>query len=84
YSDIIDRNFQAWVFKQNAGHIHFTDEQMDWLRTIKDFIATNLSITKDDLDLPIFADRGGLGKFYTVFGSRYESILDEMNLALAA
>jgi type I restriction enzyme R subunit len=83
YSVIVDFNFKKWVFEKNAGHGQFTDEQMKWLRWIKDFIAESMTITKEDLDLAPFVDHGGLGKFYELFGDKYEYLLDEMNLALA-
>jgi type I restriction enzyme R subunit len=36
------------------------------------------------LDLAPFVDHGGLGKFYELFGDKYEALLDEINLALVA
>jgi type I restriction enzyme R subunit len=83
YSNIVNFNFMKWTLAKNAGHIHFSDEQMQWLRWIKDFIAQSLTIQKEDLDLAPFVDHGGLGKFYELFGDKYESLLDEMNFALA-
>ena len=32
----VNYNFQQWSFRHNAGAVHFTDEQMEWLRLIKD------------------------------------------------
>jgi type I restriction enzyme R subunit len=73
-----------WTLKRNAGAIHFTEEQMEWLRLVKDHIAASLSIEKDDLDLSPFDHKGGLGRFYEVFGAEYEEILEEMNVELVA
>jgi len=84
YSDTVSYNFMRWTMAKNAGHVHFTEEQMDWLRMIKDFIANSMAITSDDLNLVPFNRFGGLGKFYSLFGDGYEALLDEMNLALAA
>jgi type I restriction enzyme R subunit len=84
FSDMVDTNFQGFVFAKNAGNIHFSAEQMDWLRMIKDFIARSLCITRDDLYLSPFNDSGGLGRFYELFGDGCEKLLDEMNLALTA
>ena len=64
--------------------IAFTDEQMEWLRLIKDHIAVSLSIEPEDLDLSPFDRKGGLGRFYDVFGDSYEAILQEMNVELVA
>jgi len=73
-----------WALRRNAGAVHFTDEQMEWLRLIKDHIAASLSIEPDDLDLSPFDRKGGLGRFYDVFGEKYEEILAEMNEVLIA
>ena len=84
FSDMVDANFQNWVFAKNAGHIHFTADQMDWLRMIKDFISVSLCITRDDMNFAPFDRGGGLGRFYELFGDGCEGLLDEMNLALTA
>lgn len=57
---------------------------MEWLRLIKDHIAVSLSIEPEDLDLNPFDRRGGLGRFYEIFGEQYEEILAEMNIELVA
>ena len=82
FADRVNYNFMQWTLRRNAGAVHFTDEQMEWLRLIKDHIAASLSITPDDLDLHPFDRRGGLGRFYEVFGDRYLDVLAEMNEVL--
>ena len=77
-------NFQQWAFRRNAGAVHFTDEQMEWLRLIKDHIAASLSVEPDDLEFSPFDRMGGLGRFYDVFGEEYEKILMELNVELVA
>ena len=84
FADRVNYNFMQWTLRRNAGPIHFTDEQMEWLRLIKDHIAVSLSIEPEDLDLSPFDRRGGLGRFYDVFGEQYEAILQEMNIELVA
>ena len=84
FADRVNTNFQNWVFRRNAGAVHFTEEQMDWLRLIKDHIAVSLSIEADDLELNPFDRKGGLGRFYELFGDEYEEILAEMNIELVA
>jgi type I restriction enzyme R subunit len=84
YSAEVNIRFQKWTFKKQEGTFKFTEEQMQWLRMIRDHIAVSLSITKDDLDLDPFGEQGGLGKFYQLFGNRYEEVLEEINFALAA
>ena len=84
FADKVNYNFMQWTLRQNAGAVHFTEEQMEWLRLIKDHIAVSLSIETDDLDLNPFDSKGGLGRFYEVFGDKYEAILQEMNIELVA
>lgn len=85
YSGLVRKRFQEWVFKRHAGNApKFTDEQMAWLRMIADHIATSFHVTKADLELAPFDARGGLGKFYQLFGTDYEAILDELNERLVA
>ena len=84
FADRVNYNFMQWTLRRNAGAVHFTDEQMEWLRLVKDHIAVSLSIEPSDLDLNPFDRKGGLGRFYEVFGTQYESILHEMNVELVA
>ena len=84
FADKVNYNFQQWTFRRNAGAVHFTPEQMEWLQLVKDHIATSLSIQTEDLDLSPFDRKGGLGRFYAVFGEQYEAILTEMNRELVA
>lgn len=84
FADKVNYNFMQWTLRRNAGAVHFTEEQMEWLRMIKDHIASSLSIEPEDLDLSPFDHKGGLGRFYDVFGDEYESILREMNEELVA
>jgi type I restriction enzyme, R subunit len=84
YSKIIDRNFQHWVFGKQAGPVKFNEEQMQWLRMIKDQIAISFHISRDDFAFEPFAPVGGLGKMYQLFGEQMEPIIEELNEALAA
>lgn len=84
FADKVNYNFMQWTFRRNAGNVQFTETQMEWLRLIKDHIATSLSILPDDLDLTPFDRKGGLYGFYEAFGDDYENILREMNKELVA
>jgi len=82
FADEVNLRFRDWMLAKNAGHVQFTDEQTAWLRMVRDHIATSMSVTVDDLDYTPFDAKGGRGKFYQLFGSEYENILNEMNYAL--
>lgn len=84
FADRVNYNFKQWTFRRNTGAVHFTAEQMEWLRLIKEHIITSLSILPEDLEYTPFDSKGGLGGFYQVFGEKYQEILDEMNEELVA
>jgi type I restriction enzyme R subunit len=84
YDATVDRNFQAWVFKKQAGALKFTEEQMQWLRMIKDYVATSFNVSQEDFELAPFNALGGIGKLSQLFREDYVKMLDELNEALAA
>ena len=84
YDLTIDKNFQKWVFAKQAGSLKYSAEQMEWLRMIKEHIATSLHVEIDDLDYTPFDAQGGRGKMWQLFGEEMNNIIDELNEALAA
>lgn len=84
YDKTVDRNFQEWVFKKQAGKVKFTEEQMQWLRMMKDYVAASFHIERDDFDLSPFNAQGGLGKMWHLFGEKTDEIINELNEVLAA
>jgi type I restriction enzyme R subunit len=84
YDKTVDKNFQDWVFKKQAGATKFNEEQMQWLRMIKDYVTNSFHIDKEDFDLNPFNAQGGLGKMWQLFGDKTEEIINELNEALAA
>lgn len=84
YSDTVNRNFKEWLFKKQAGQLKFTEEQMDWLRLMKDHISTSIHLDREDLDYAPFDAQGGLGRMYQLFGAEWDKIIEELNEELAA
>lgn len=85
YDDIVRRNFQNWIMKRHSGKGEkFNEEQMEWLRMIRDHIVSSMHIERDDLELAPFDGQGGLGKMYQLFGDKMDNLIEEMNEALAA
>jgi type I restriction enzyme R subunit len=85
YDKTIDENFKNWIFKQNAGnHKRFTEEQMEWLRMLKDHVVSSYHIELDDLDYTPFDSKGGRGKMYQLFGNEMVKIIEELNEILVA
>lgn len=85
YDKTVDKNFQTWVFKKQAGTtVKFTEEQMQWLRMIKDYVANSFHVGKEDFELDPFNKNGGLGKMWQLFGEKTDEIIEELNEVLAA
>jgi type I restriction enzyme R subunit len=84
YDKTVDKNFQEWVFKKQAGNLKFTEEQMQWLRMMKDYIANSFNLEKDDFDLSPFNAQGGLSKLWQLFGEQSDDIINELNEVLVA
>ena len=85
YSETVRRNFQNWIMTHHSGSGEkFNEEQMVWLRMIRDHIGTSFHLDRDDLDMAPFDGKGGMGQMYKLFGDRMNSVIDELNKALAA
>lgn len=85
FADEVDKRFQTWIFRHNAQRgTAFTPEQTEWLRMMKDHIASSCSISRDDFDYAELADKGGLQKAWGLFGRELDGLMDEMNLELVA
>jgi len=85
HSERVRRNFQNWVLNRHSGAGEkFTEEQMDWLRMIRDHLATSFTIERDDLEMAPFDGKGGMGQMYALFGDGMDEVMAEMNEALSA
>ena len=85
YSETVRRNFQNWIMtRHSGGGEKFNEEQMDWLRMIRDHIINSFHLERDDLEMAPFDGKGGMGQMYKLFGGRMDSVIDELNEALAA
>ncbi|MDY0278826.1 MAG: type I restriction-modification enzyme R subunit C-terminal domain-containing protein, partial [Acholeplasma sp.] len=79
FKDDVSRRYKEWIFSKNAGGHGFNQEQNDWLKSIRDHISQSGAIEVDDFEYTPFIEKGGLGKFTEVFGTRYETLIDEVN-----
>lgn len=85
FADSVDKRFQAWIFRHNAQRATaFSNEQTQWLRLIKDHIASSCAISREDFDYAQLAAKGGLQKAWDVFGEQLDGLLEEMNEELVA
>ena len=95
FPERVNANFKAWLATQQSlpspasergagGEGGFSAEQMKWLEMIRDHIAANLGIERDDFEYAPFAQEGGLGKVHQLFGDGLNAIIEELNETLAA
>lgn len=85
FADEVDRRFQAWIFRHNAQRATaFTPEQTDWLRRMKDHIASSCCIEREDFDDAQLAGQGGLQRAWKLFGAELDVLMNEMNQELVA
>jgi type I restriction enzyme, R subunit len=85
YSARVEQRFNLWIGRQIKAGRSFTEEQMNWLRAIKDYLAANVEIAPADLmrDQP-FNEWGGVIAARKLFGTDLNGMLDELSEALAA
>ncbi|WP_295626351.1 DEAD/DEAH box helicase family protein [uncultured Nitrosomonas sp.] len=83
YDAVVRRNFQNWIMQHHSGSGEkFNEDQMAWLRMIRDHVALSIHMDRDALEMAPFDNKGGLGKMYQLFGASMEPLLDELNEVL--
>jgi type I restriction enzyme, R subunit len=82
FSEMVDKNFKEWLAKQERLGKKFTKEQLEWLKMIKNHVATSLSVNMDDFEFSPFYEKGGAIKIYQLFGNNLSNILKEINEVL--
>ncbi len=82
---LVAGRFNLWLGREEKAGRLYTDDQRAWLAAIRDHLAVNLEITRDDLmNAPDFAARGGGLRAQTLFGPRLPALLDELTDTLVA
>jgi type I restriction enzyme R subunit len=84
YTDTVNRRFESWLAAQKLQGREFTPEQLEWLKMIKEHVATSLAVEMEDFELAPFFEKGGPMKAFQVFGPDLPKMLKEVNEALAA
>jgi type I restriction enzyme R subunit len=84
YKDQVEVRFENWLAQQRQAGRVFSEEQLRWLKLMKEHVSASLTITADDFDYEPFLQHGGLGKAYVLFGQQLSPLLGELTEALAA
>ena len=85
YRTRVEQKFNLWIGRQIKAGRDFSEEHMNWLRAIKDYLAANVEIAPADLmkDQP-FSAWGGVVAARKLFGSELNAMLEEMTEVLVA
>ena len=84
YPDLVNERFDAWMHQQHHAGRAFTEDQIAYLRLIRDHIAASLAIAPRDLTEAPFSEYGGLGRARQLFGTDLDPLLTELTRTLAA
>jgi type I restriction enzyme R subunit len=81
----VEQRFNLWVGRQKKKGREFDEEQLLWLKMIKNHIAANIELTmRDFMEMPMFTDLGGLFKAKQLFGPEFDGIVEELQEVLVA
>jgi type I restriction enzyme R subunit len=84
YRETVEERFEGWLLRQHQAGARFTDEQLWWLRSIRDVVATDVGISPAEFNAEPFKARGGGRGFAHAFTGRdVRSLLTELNRELA-
>ncbi len=85
YAARVEQKFNLWIGRQKKAGRDFNEEQMNWLKAIKDYLTANVEIAPADLtkDQP-FTAWGGVIAARKLFGAELNGMLDELSEALTA
>ena len=79
FSVIVNRNFEEWITDKD-----WTPEQHEWLKLIRDHIATSLDIRMSDFEYAPFAELGNGPKVSALFGDALGDILTDLTEKLVS
>lgn len=84
YRETVEERFEGWLLRQRQAGAHFTDEQLWWLRSIRDVVASDVGISPAEFNAEPFKGRGGGRGFAHAFpGLNVRTLLSDLNRDLA-
>ncbi|MBG53094.1 MAG: restriction endonuclease subunit R [Rhodobiaceae bacterium] len=85
FGDKVEQRFNLWLGREKKAGREYSNEQLDWLKTIVSLVAANAEISPSDfMEVPGLSDKGGLLKARELFGTGLNDMLDELQGALVA
>ncbi|WP_329369603.1 DEAD/DEAH box helicase family protein [Streptomyces sp. NBC_00669] len=84
YRDTVEARFEGWLLRQEQAGAKFSDEQLWWLRSIRDVVASDAGISPQEFNAEPFRARGGGRAFAAAFAEQDpRSLVHELNRELA-
>lgn len=84
YRETVEERFEAWLLKQGQAGADFSEDQLWWLRSIRDVVASDVGISTKEFNAEPFKGKGGGRGFQHAFPGRdVRSLLSELNRELA-
>lgn len=85
HEEVVKQRFQWWLHEQQQAGRKFSPEQLRWLTMVADHVAESMTFDPaEDYDFPPFSLEGGATAAYQLFGRDLNSLVAELNEALAA
>lgn len=79
YTDNVDKKFNDWVSENESKGRRFTEEEMVWLKMMKNHVSSFMEINMMSFNQPPFVNKGGAAKAYNIFGPDLNRIMYEFN-----
>ncbi|MCZ9340767.1 DEAD/DEAH box helicase, partial [Streptomyces sp. TRM76130] len=80
YRETVEERFEGWLLKQQQAGADFSEEQLWWLRSIRDVVASDVGISPAEFNAEPFKGKGGGRGFQHAFPGRdVRSLLSELN-----
>ena len=84
FHEDVEARFYEWLNRQDRQQ-RFSREQLEWLELIKEHLAANLTVEREDLQYAPFDEKGGERKAVRLFGrDQLNDIITELNEVVVA
>lgn len=82
----VNRRFELWLGREKRAGRDYTEEQLSWLRLMRDWVANNVEVTMQDIrDSSDFTAKGGTARARQLFGAeRLPALVDDLTDSLVA
>jgi type I restriction enzyme R subunit len=82
----VNRRFELWLGREKRAGRDYSEDQLSWLRLMRDWVAGNVEVTMQDLrEISDFTAKGGVARARQLFSAeRLPALVDELTDTLVA